>query len=441
MSSLKSQFAIRQDLLEQLTLYLKEANLRSSYTGLAWIKIENAHALHTSLGFLAGQKVIVDLGRQLLDIAQFENCLFSPSEAEFVLILPFLKNPVIAELAIEKIKQALVTCEQDNDTKQKLIAHIGVGVNDSTSVDATELCLLSETALNQAASSTKKLAILNNWQSLKSASSMNIEEELNRAIEQSELELYFQPKINIKEKTVYSFEVLLRWNRGGTYIPPDQFIPQAEKSDVIFAMTKWVIHSALRALKALQDQHKDTELKVSINISKPCFTNNWLEDVLKNALSIWNVNGANVILEITETAFMEGLKTIQKCCSGIRNSTGCQISIDDFGTGFSSFEFFKEVHAEELKIDKTFVTNINQSSRLQNIVRCMVDLAKSANMKIVVEGIETEEELKEILALDVDYTQGYLFSRPLAELDLALWMKNKIKHVESSLENISKHSG
>ncbi len=243
MSSLKSQFAIRQDLLEQLTLYLKEANFRSSYTGLAWIKIENAHALHTSLGFLAGQKVIVDLGRQLLDIAQFENCLFSPSEAEFVLILPFLKNPVIAELAIEKIKQALATCEQDNDTKQKLITQIGVGVNDSTSVDATELCLLSETALNQAASSTKKLAILNNWQSLKSASSMNIEEELNRAIEQSELELYFQPKINIKEKTVYSFEVLLRWNRGGTYIPPDQFIPQAEKSDVIFAMTKWVIHS------------------------------------------------------------------------------------------------------------------------------------------------------------------------------------------------------
>lgn len=245
---------------------------------------------------------------------------------------------------------------------------------------------------------------------------------LQKAIEQEKLELYFQPQVLIENQTPYGCEALLRWNHPELgFIPPDEFIKIAEDTGMIHQITRWVIRNAL--------QHQDLlkksgfELAMSINISTLDVVNDDLCKYIINTVSTSDIPPQQIILEVTETAgiydqerFIENLSML--------SSVGCQIAIDDFGTGYSSLSYLSDYSVHKLKIDKMFITDLNESQKNNLIVKATLSMAKSLDVKVVAEGIETSEVAERLKQYRCDIGQGYYFARPMPFADYLAWLNS-----------------
>jgi diguanylate cyclase (GGDEF)-like protein len=238
-----------------------------------------------------------------------------------------------------------------------------------------------------------------------------LETELRNAIKNNELKLFLQPIVDLSSGKVVKCEALARWiTPEGKFISPEIFIPLAEKSELIFSFGEWLINEACDAIEALKASNLD--IRLAINISGRQVSDLALLTQIKNALEDHQLPGSNLSIELTESVFVESLDTVSVLLNELR-AMGITVSIDDFGTGFSSLVYLKKLPIDELKIDRSFVSELENNTDDQAIVQAILGLASNLNIKIIAEGIETQQQQQFLQNHHCTYGQGYLYQRPV----------------------------
>ncbi|SVB52992.1 uncharacterized protein METZ01_LOCUS205846, partial [marine metagenome] len=217
-----------------------------------------------------------------------------------------------------------------------------------------------------------------------------LENQLRSAIENNELKLFLQPIVDLETGKIVKCEALARWiTPEGKFISPEVFIPLAEKSELIFPFGEWLINEACDAIEALKASNLD--IRLAVNISGRQVSDLALLSQIKNALEDHQLSGSNLSIELTESVFGESLDTVSVLLNELR-AMGITVSIDDFGTGFSSLVYLKKLPIDELKIDRSFVSELEKNTDDQAIVQAILGLASNLNIKIIAEGIETQQQ-------------------------------------------------
>ncbi len=231
---------------------------------------------------------------------------------------------------------------------------------------------------------------------------------LEKALEVGELQLYFQPKIHAAYHSLLGAEALLRWHTGNKkVITPDRFIEVAERYDVIRPLTWWTIKTAVARLARWPE-----ELSVAVNVSPRLLLENEIFSVVQDALDIYGVAPKRLNLEVTESIMVDNQDLMLGQLAKLRD-TGVKISIDDFGTGFSSLAYFRDLPVDEIKIDKSFVMHMLESEKDMAIVKAVIDLAHNFSLKVVAEGVENHNIASALAEMRCDVLQGYFFDKPL----------------------------
>lgn len=231
---------------------------------------------------------------------------------------------------------------------------------------------------------------------------------LENAVGAGELRLYYQPKIHTMYHTLAGAEALMRWHtRDNRIIPPGEFIEVAESNEVIRPMTFWAIKNAVARLARWPE-----ELSIAVNIAPQLLLDDQILTVVADALDIYEVMPGRLVLEVTERVMVDEQDMMLEQLARLRN-TGVKISLDDFGTGFSSLSYFRDLPVDEIKIDRCFVQNMLECGKDHAIVKAVIDLAHNFSMRVVAEGVEDGAIAERLKELGCDILQGFFFDRPL----------------------------
>ena len=239
-----------------------------------------------------------------------------------------------------------------------------------------------------------------------------IETDLTRALEASEFVLHYQPKINLAAGRIAGVEVLIRWQHPEQgLVPPADFIPVAEQTGQIVPIGAWVLDQACRQVKAWQDEGLPP-IKLAVNLSAVQFGEKGLPELVQSCLADSGLDPKFLELEITESVIMNDVAATTEILNRL-NGLGIDLSIDDFGTGYSSLSYLALFPVNRIKIDKSFVDGIGQSSGSEAIAKAVVTLGHSLSMEVTAEGVETEAQANYLHDLECDEIQGYFYSKPL----------------------------
>ena len=244
---------------------------------------------------------------------------------------------------------------------------------------------------------------------------------LRTGFEESQLFCVYQPQVTLANNKAIGAEALLRWRTAeGKFVPPDQFIPLAEQSGLIINIGEFVLRTACRQLKRMVELGH-SEFRMCVNISLAQFRHPGFIAMLENALRDTGVDGKNLELEITESMAMEDTELVMHLLADIKRC-GATVAIDDFGTGFSSLSHLRQLDVDRLKIDRAFVREAQSSSAGSTIAQMVINLGRGLGLRVIAEGIETEDQRLQLLTLGCHEGQGYLFARPMPAEQLERWM-------------------
>lgn len=240
---------------------------------------------------------------------------------------------------------------------------------------------------------------------------MKIEQRLRLAIERQSLFLVYQPQLN-RDGQIYGVEALVRWQDEELgFVPPNEFIPVAESSGLMVRLGELIIEKSFVDMARLTG-HVKQSIQMSINISVKQFIQvNFIEDLVA-MIDRHKVEHSRITLEITENLFIEDLEKFAPICQRL-HSLGFKLSLDDFGTGYSSLSMLKALPIDEVKIDKSFVDNIENDEKALNMVQNIIAIGKNFGMKVLAEGVETRHQRDQLTACGCDLIQGYFYSKPL----------------------------
>ncbi len=327
-------------------------------------------------------------------------------ECDFIMCLSGLKNAGYAALAANSLVRAFEEPLSTDAGPVQATITLGLSVSPEHGDQAESLCKHAEIAFAQALKSSDRYFVYDTHKEKIKI----LYPQLREAIGNNRLDVYFQPFWDLRKKKIIGAESLARWNSSQHgFVGPDQFIPFAEQTGLIGALTRWSVNATLNHFSQLHRAGK--ELSVAINLSARVFHEHGVVEQILGALKIFDVPATALVLEVTENAIMSDLQLSAKVLESLR-ANGARVSIDDFGCGYSSFEYLKKFPATELKIDKSFVFDITRSKRAAQLVRSMIDLAHNLDIVATAEGVEDQETADLLSEMGCDFAQGYFFSRP-----------------------------
>ncbi|MBT5292583.1 MAG: bifunctional diguanylate cyclase/phosphodiesterase [Cellvibrionales bacterium] len=416
----------RHALLQALENMLESSDSGQYLTALSIIDVRDFHELNRSFGRACGDAILMEINERLKQLSDEKFAVHYLGNDEFGVLLPQLKSPGLAVICVEQILALFKGVFEWKNHSLKITANIGIAYNYGNHIDANKLLLDTELALKHAKTNNQAYAMLGkNEQQSSDQLKWELLNNLHVAMQEDELELYYQPKlcINPSEKnkaSPYNAEALIRWptvDHG--LISPDITIPLIEHLGSELDLINWLVNTTLKHLNEMDEHYKGG---VSVNIPANSVTSKTLYTLVEQALTHWHVEPSRLTLEITEDVLINDKELAFDYLSKVRE-TGVRISIDDFGTGYSSLAYFKHIPADELKIDQFFVHNMLSNEGDRNIVKLIIDLAHAFNLEVVAEGVENNETLDLLKSMGCDYAQGYLISRPIPYSDYLLWLK------------------
>lgn len=412
----------RQALIERLENLITGHQAGQKKFALLLIKLNHFRQFNITHGYPAGDRLLIEFCSRLQAIAREHDYVARMGSSDFAMVLPEILNQGHATLAAIKLLSSLdESFEMDGGTIN-ISACIGIVIFPDHACEIDELLRKAETSLIAAQSDIQSYSI---YQEVTKSSGMNrwdIESDLDKAIEKSQFDLYFQPQVYLDDGRLYGAEALIRWqNDDQGFIRPDIFIPIAEQSGHIYDITKWTINAALWLMK--EWPRASTPLKAAVNISTKMLAEPGLVETVQSALNIYGIPYEQLTLEITESALVEDMTASFKSLEELQ-SLGVNISIDDFGTGYSSLAYFKNIPANELKIDQSFVSYMLENKMDQHIVKTVIKMAQGFDLKVVAEGIEDRETFLALKSLGCDIAQGYYLAKPMPQQEFIQWMQD-----------------
>lgn len=389
---------------------------------LLLIDLDRFKEINDTLGHLAGDKVLKQLGQRLQDmLSETKGLVTRLGGDEFAIFLPSLRNAQHAAVLAHKILDSISLVFEVEGLRTEISASIGVAICPDQARDVSTLMRFADVAMYRAKTCLLGVAVYDSAFDPHSPKRLELMGALGRAIRENQLILHFQPKIQLSSNRVYGFEALLRWNHPELgFIPPNDFIPIAEHSNLIYPMTLWVLENGIRHCKHWLQQ--GLKISMAMNLS----TRNLLDDRivldLKRLLREYDVPGYLVELEITESTIMADPGRAEAALARI-NRLGVRLSVDDFGTGYSSLAYLKRLPVQTLKIDSSFVRSMLNDEQDEIIVNSTIHLAHNLGLRVVAEGVETPAVYQKLVDLGCDEAQGFYMGRPLPAQEAERWLK------------------
>jgi len=390
---------------------------------LLFIDMDNFKNVNDTLGHMIGDKFLVEVSKCIKSSLREQDTLARLGGDEFTVILEDFDSidciALVAEKIINKFNNPIII----DGNKLYTGASVGISVYPENGESYEELVKAADTAMYQVKESGK-----NNFKFY--AHSMNeaiiqrmlIEDNLRNAISNNELFLVYQPKINIDTRTVYGMEALVRWEQPELgLIRPDEFIGISEETGQIYAIGLWVLKQALVDTIALHDE--GNTLIVSINVSSKQLENeNFINDICSIVDEV-GIDKSYIELEITESHIMTNIDEALDILNELA-SRGFKLSIDDFGTGYSSLSYLKKLPAKTIKIDRSFVLDIEDDEDDRSIVATIIAMARALGKDVIAEGSETQGHIDTLKYLHCNKIQGYFFSKPVRIDEFREFIKN-----------------
>jgi EAL domain-containing protein (putative c-di-GMP-specific phosphodiesterase class I) len=365
------------------------------------------------------------VGRKLADCIRPGDSIARLGGDEFVILLENINDPAYTVIVAKRIREKLAVPIDIKGHKIFTSISIGIALGSAGYERPEQVLRDADIAMYEAKGrGNASYEIFDTEMHANIMDRMQLVADLQGAVENKELILYYQPIIDLNTQQLTGFEALVRWNhpkRGLIY--PMEFIPLAEEHGLIYQIGAWILHEACRELKLLQTRYPaQPPLSMSVNISSRQFSQQDLVEILSRFLNETGVDPHSVILEITESMIMENVDAAVGTMNRLRNM-GIRLHIDDFGTGHSSLSYLQLFPVNALKIDRSFINKLTAGGNNQEIITHIVSLAKSLNFEVIAEGIEMEHQLAKIKNLHCGYGQGFLFARPMAFNAIDAWMQ------------------
>ena len=365
--------------------------------------------VNDSLGHASGDLLLTKVAQRLSDKIRQVDTIARLGGDEFAILLPELRY-IDTEQIANKITETITTPFVINDQMINIGISIGIVNYPDDGTDAKTLLQHADIAMYHAKKNRLHYAYFDSDLDINDQHRLTLINDLRQAIDNNSLELYYQTQINISNQHIFGAEALLRWQHPDLgFIPPDKIVELAEYSGFIHQLTLWVLD---RAIAQAQSWHlKGYPINVSVNLSVHDLANNKLCEQIAALLDNHEFPPGSLTLEITESGMMENLSRSIEILSSL-NEMGINLSIDDFGTGFSSLAYLKQLPVNELKIDKSFVLDMDKDENDLVIVQSIIHLGHNLGLKVVAEGVEEQVHLNLVNDFDCDIAQGYFYGKP-----------------------------
>jgi diguanylate cyclase (GGDEF)-like protein len=413
-------------------LFTRRKHHAESAPGLVFIDLDGFTFVNDTLGHRAGDALLQDVAsRLLLLVDEFgaigrmllhrsnEILLSRTGGDEFTVMVDGSNSVALAGEIAQAVHDCLRVPHRQGELEMPVTASIGIAHDDGHYEYSDELVRDADAAMTRAkATGAARTVVFDQQMRADAIEALRIEGELRRAIENQELELYFQPIMKLPSREIAGFEALLRWYRDANEVAaPEDFIRIAEERGLISTIGGWALRKACATLVELNATVSDAQpLFMNVNVSARQFLQaNFLEQV-REIIADTGVDPSTLVLEVTESAAVINLAQTARILEQLR-SWNVRINLDDFGTGYSSLSHLETLPFDGIKIDKSFIMNQLEGRSSWSIVNAILQLGRAMNLKVVAEGIETEFQLAELAAMGCEFGQGYLFSEAVPETE------------------------
>jgi diguanylate cyclase (GGDEF)-like protein/PAS domain S-box-containing protein len=390
-----------------------------------FLDLDGFKHINDSLGHVIGDKVLQSIAKRLTDCLRAPDTISRLGGDEFVVLLPEVRQPEDAAITARRLLQALAAGHSIAGHDLHVATSIGVSVYPDDGLDAETLIKNADTAMYQAKENGHHTYQFF-WPAMnvRAVDRQSIEEHLRRALEREELTLYYQPKINLATAAITGAEALVRWThptRGS--VPPAQFIPVAEDCGLILPIGAWVLREACAQAKAWMDAGLPV-ITMAVNVSALQFQNEDFVEDLVTILDETRLDPRYLELELTESALMKHPELTASLLSILRG-IGIQVAVDDFGTGYSSLSYLRKFPLDALKIDQSFVRQITTVPGETAIVQAIINMGRNLNLRVIAEGVETQDQLDFLRIHQCEEAQGYLFCPAVLPQRFALLLESE----------------
>ena len=421
LTNLPNRVLLNDRIAQAITL----ANRHHNHLALLFLDLDNFKHINDSLGHATGDKLLQSVTKRLKECVRDSDTVSRQGGDEFVILLAETKSSEDAALSAQKILDALQALHIVGKSEVHVTTSIGISIYPTDGLDAETLLKSADTAMYYAKEKGR-----NNYQffisemNTRAVERLIIESNLRMALEKQQFILYYQPKVNLNIGHITGAEALLRWQHDEWgEVVPDIFVPVAEESGLIVPIGRWVLRQACKQAKIWQDAGLQA-ISIAVNISAQEFLQKDFVRGVRDVLTETGLAAHFLELEITESVLMRDAECSKNILHQLKKM-GIKLAVDDFGTGYSSLSYLQRFPIDVLKIDRSFVQNIESAKDDGIIVSAIISMGNSLKLKVVAEGIETPSQLAFLKARHCEEGQGYFFSHPLiAENFATLLLEN-----------------
>ncbi len=407
---------------DRLMQACRDATRNESLVALMFVDVDRFKQVNDSLGHGVGDILLCAIAARLKACGRDSDTVARLGGDEFAILMENLTDPLFPRIVAQRIVESMQEQVIISGHSLSVTVSIGIAIYPTDDTDVTVLLTKADTAMYEAKSCGRN-GYFNYAPNLLMYNSekMSLESELKNAVSNNEFVLHYQPKIDLNDGQVIGVEALVRWQhptRG--LLSPIHFIPLAEENGLIIDIGNWVFREAC-------DQHRRwaeaalPPLQMSINVSSLQFRKSGFVDSIKSILLETGVNPCFIEIELTESTLMINANGILEKLNELK-AIGVRLAIDDFGTGYSNLNYLKQFPIDSLKIDQSFIRDIDTTPVNESIVRAIVALANSLSMKSIAEGTESNSELEVVKRCLCDVAQGYHYAQPLAPREFINWL-------------------
>lgn len=412
---------------DRLAQALRSAHRNQGNVALLFLDIDRFKNVNDTMGHMVGDRLLDAIGKRLKCLVREEDTVSRFGGDEFIVIMSSIINRAhvddIAKKIISKISEPFLI----EGRELFMGVSIGIAIYPEDGNDFHDLLRNADAAMYRAKHEgrnahrffTREIGEQANY-------SVELEEHLRRSLKRNELEVHFQPQINIETGAVVGAEALLRWHSAHFgQVPLDRFIPVAEQTGLIVEIGSWVLERVCQSIGEWRVQ-KLPMLPIAVNVSSRQLQMPGFIDSVRDVMSRHEIGAGIIDFEITESLLLEASSMLDNIFSDLK-SLGIRLSLDDFGVGYSSLSYLKRFPFDILKIDRSFVRDINHDPDDAALIGAIIAIGRALSLEVVAEGVETEEQLHMLRQQGAKVVQGYLFSRPLPQWEFENYLKNTLK--------------
>ncbi|MCG8359557.1 MAG: EAL domain-containing protein [Kiloniellales bacterium] len=409
-------------LMDRLTHALDLAQRQSEPLGLLLLDLDRFKEINDTLGHHVGDLLLRDVAKRLIEPLRRTDTIARLGGDEFAVLLPAVTDLERAERVSRRLEHVLERPFQVETLSLEVAVSIGIALYPDHAEDGSKLLQCADVAMYTAKTERTGIELYDAQKDHNTVRHLTLSGELRQAIETEQLSFHYQPKLDLATRRVTQVEALARWHHPKHgFIPPEEFVIQAERTGLIQPLILWEFNTALGQLAAWKQT--GLEIGMAINLSAGNLHHETLPEILGELLEKWAVEPEKLTLEITESAIMIDPESALEVLKRL-DQIGLRLSIDDFGTGYSSLAGLKRLPVDELKIDKSFVMEMNENESDLIIVRSTIDLAHNLGLKVVAEGVESEQHIAVLSGLGCDLGQGFYISKPMPVEEITEWFRH-----------------